>query len=106
MAACWLSHWSSSRLPKPSAPTSRRSRKTVRENWSHLEHRGSDLDRLEKLALEELEKRPDRQGFLRALRRFVAGLEDGHAAVDVPEARTKGPKRWPFTVGSRFEHPE
>ena len=57
----------------------------VRERWSYLQHRrklsGVDIDQLEREALQLLGQARSRRGFLRALTRYVAGLEDGHAWV-------------------------
>lgn len=72
------------------------------EKWSYLEHRrdhtGVDIAALEKEALALLGERPRATDFARALRRFVAGIRDGHAGWRVPGVDLQPSRRWPFTL--------
>jgi hypothetical protein len=72
----------------------------VREEWSYFEHRaaaGLDLDALLARALEGARVVRDDAGWAVVLRRFVAALDDGHAAVRAPGA-TPIARRLPFRV--------
>lgn len=57
----------------------------VRERWAYLddrrEHSGVDLDALHRASLAALDEVRSREEFARVLRRFVAGLQDGHGGV-------------------------
>lgn len=81
----------------------------VEEKWSYLEHRrwisGLDLAALEEEALDALRatEPDDRGAFLRILTRYVAGLEDGHAHVELPGTPGHGPRRWPVTLADAVE---
>lgn len=73
----------------------------LREHWSWREMRekeGVDLDRLERTALESAERAESDREFLRVLRRFVAGIKDGHAHVTLDGENGREARRWPFTV--------
>jgi hypothetical protein len=75
----------------------------VRERWSYLDHRseisGLDLDALTEEALSILEGEGDHEvSFERAMTRFVAGLEDGHAFVQFAQWKAPGAWRWPFRL--------
>jgi hypothetical protein len=74
----------------------------IREHWSYLEdrsqHFGVDLDPLLASAKASLSEVQDADGFARVVRRFVAGLQDGHAWVVVP-GETPASNRWlPFRL--------
>lgn len=70
--------------------------------WSYAddkrEHFGVDLDQLRAEAEQALSDRPTRAEFAEVLRRFVAGMKDGHAGVTMPGVATSGSRVWPFTV--------
>jgi carboxyl-terminal processing protease len=74
----------------------------VEARWSHLEERRKndalDLDALRAAAEASVRADPTLAGFERALRRFVAGLHDGHAGVRVPGVSHAAPRRWPVTL--------
>lgn len=74
----------------------------AREHWSYLEsHRdrfGVDVDRLEARAIEEIEAVESSEDFARVLRRFAAGLRDGHAWVRLPGESFVMPRKAPFEV--------
>lgn len=74
----------------------------VREHWSYLEsHRerfGVDVDRLEARAIEEVDAVGSSADFARVLRRFAAGLRDGHAWCRLPGEPPEPPRRLPFEV--------
>ena len=73
----------------------------VREKWSWLELReaqGLDLDALLDAALVESGEQADARGFLRALRRFVAGLRDGHGHVELEGTDLDEERQWPFSL--------
>ena len=69
--------------------------------WSYAEdkreHFGVDLDQLAAQAEQALSAQPTRAEFEAILRRFVAGMKDGHAGVTVPGVAS-GSRVWPFTV--------
>jgi C-terminal processing protease CtpA/Prc len=74
----------------------------IREHWSYLEdrsqHFGVDLDPLLASAKASLSEVQDADGFARVVRRFVAGLQDGHARAVVP-GETPASNRWlPFRL--------
>ncbi|MHC4957830.1 MAG: S41 family peptidase [Planctomycetota bacterium] len=73
----------------------------VREKWSWLEMRtaqGLDLDALEAEALAAVAREPGDRGFLRALRRYVSGLRDGHANIEFDGVDLREARRWPFSL--------
>lgn len=80
--------------------------RVVRERWSYRALREAqglvDLWALESAARERLASAalsPDlERAFLEILRRFVAGLWDGHAGVDGGPRETPGPLLFPFTL--------
>ena len=62
------------------------------------EHFGVDLERLRAEAEQALSAQPTRAEFAEVLRRFVAGMKDGHAGVTMPGVATSRSRVWPFTV--------
>jgi hypothetical protein len=74
----------------------------VEGHWSHLEQRRKtdalDLGALRAAAEAEVRADPSPAGFDGALRRFVAGLHDGHAGVSVPGVSRAAPRRWPVAL--------
>ena len=70
-------------------------------HWSWLDMRraeGVDLAALEREARALAAAEPGERGFLRALTRYVAGLRDGHAWVQVEGVDLVEPRRWPFSL--------
>ena len=71
-------------------------------DWAYADdkrqHFGVDLERLRAEAEEALSAQPMRAEFAEVLRRFVAGMKDGHAGVTVPGVPTSGSRVWPFSV--------
>lgn len=74
----------------------------VRARWSYAEHRadlsGLDLDALEQEARDILGSPGTKLSFHLAMRRYIAGLEDGHAFVSFPLALFFEGHRWPFSL--------
>ena len=71
------------------------------ENWSWREMRaeqGVDLDVLEAEALATIAAEPSDRGFLRAIKRYVAGLCDGHAYAALDGISLAEERKWPFTL--------
>jgi C-terminal processing protease CtpA/Prc len=99
--------------PTPAAPTDPIARddcladlaelaRVAATEWSYAddkrEHFGVDLERLRAEAEQALGAQPTRAEFAEVLRRFVAGMKDGHAGSSVPGVATSGSRVWPFTV--------
>ena len=73
----------------------------LREKWSWLklrEEQGLDLSSLEAEALALSAAEPGDRGFLRGLTRYVAGLNDGHASVELAGVDLSEERQWPFTL--------
>jgi C-terminal processing protease CtpA/Prc len=70
--------------------------------WSYAddkrEHFGVDLERLRAESEAALGEQPTRAEFAEILRRFVAGMKDGHASATLPGVPTRASREWPFTV--------
>lgn len=73
----------------------------ARELWSYREQRAQsgevDLAALEQEALELLGETPDAASFRQAIRRFAAGLHDGHAGVRWTAELQASSTRWPLS---------
>jgi hypothetical protein len=73
----------------------------LREKWSWLEMResqGLDLEVLESEAIALCTAEPGERAFLRALTRYVSGLSDGHAHVELDGVDLREERRWPFSL--------
>ncbi len=62
------------------------------------EQQGLDLDALENEAIALAEKEPGDRGFLRGLKRYAAGILDGHANVELDGISLQEKRQWPFTL--------
>ncbi|HZL99487.1 MAG TPA: S41 family peptidase, partial [Planctomycetota bacterium] len=75
--------------------------------WSYAddkrEHFGVDLERLRAQAEQSLSGQPTLAEFDESLRRFVAGMKDGHAGVELPGLPESRLRVWPFTVADAVE---
>ena len=73
----------------------------LRERYSWYAMRaeqGVDFAALEAEALDAVAGATDPRAFLRALRRFVAGIRDGHAHVRLEGVDLAEERRWPFSI--------
>jgi hypothetical protein len=70
-------------------------------NWSWLEMRqeqGLDLETLEEECMQIVDADPTDRGFSLALRRYVAGIHDGHGSSRLKDLDRELSKRWPFSL--------
>ncbi len=73
----------------------------LRDEWSWLgmrEEQGLDLQALEADALAICRNEPGDRGFLRALRRYVSGLSDGHGHVHLEGIELNEERQWPISL--------
>ena len=81
--------------------------KLLKERWSYRELKaetcGVDLEVLEARALSALGEGAGREDLLRALTEYAAGLQDGHASVELGGVSLQGPRRWPVHLAEAKE---
>ena len=74
----------------------------VTERWSYLDDKRANFGvRLEELRAAAIEQVADADGladFETVVRRYVAGLRDGHAYVSVPRPDRRAPRLWPIWI--------